>query len=103
MAILKISIRALKKISSFLCLPLSLPSLSFLPLSRSSLSFASSLFLSSLSTSLSPSSHFEIYSIGWPSNLTETSLESGLLSQALKLPPEPTGYSFRCLTSVEHN
>lgn len=28
---------------------------------------------------------------------------AGLLSLALKLPPEPTGYSFRCLTSVEHN
>lgn len=38
-----------------------------------------------------------------PHSLTETSLKCRLLSSALQLPPEPTGYSFRCLTSVEHN
>lgn len=53
--------------------------------------------------SFSSLSLFLILSVGLPSNLTETSLKCSLLSSTLKLPPEPSGYSFRCLTSVEHN
>lgn len=77
----------------------SFPSLSCLP--SLSLLFFSSFSLPSLFSL--PSHPFSFCSTGLLGTLQKLLSRAGLLSLALKLPPEPTGYSFRCLTSVEHN
>lgn len=82
---------------------------SLLSLSHSSLSFPLSPFSVSpliLPLPLSFSSLFLIFKsirLACPGTLQKLLSRAALLSHALKLPPEPTGYSFRCLTSVEHN
>lgn len=84
------------------------PFLFFLPspyFSHSSLSL-SSLFCSLLppvSFSVPPPPLSDCIWLACQATLQKLLSRAGLLSLALKLPPEPTGYSFRCLTSVEHN
>lgn len=51
--------------------------------------------------SLPSCSHF--IRLACPATLQKLLSRAGLLSLARTSPPEPTGYSFRCLTSVEHN
>lgn len=95
-----------EKVPFLFLLPLSfLSPHSVLFLSSPSFSFLMLFVLSSLhlfpSQPLHPLSHF--IRLVCQATLQKLLSRAGLLSLALKLPPEPTGYSFRCLTSVEHN
>lgn len=86
--------------SPFLSIVSSLsPPISLASLSLPSFSFFPPLF--PLIFSIPSLSHF--IQSACPATLQKLLLRAGLWRLALKLPPEPTGYSFRCLTSVEHN